>query len=101
MFIGQVEIFDIINTSREEKMLDKMFFAISEMNWKEPVVAFVIFLVFLLIRKIFVKYVFGIILKLSNRTKNELDDRLLVCFEHPLRTFIVVLGIYAALAYLP
>ncbi len=82
-------------------MLDKMFFAISEMNWKEPVVAVVIFLVFLLIRKIFVKYVFGIILKLSNRTKNELDDRLLVCFEHPLRTFIVVLGIYAALAYLP
>jgi MscS family membrane protein len=82
-------------------MFNELFFAISNINWKQPAVALAIFLVFLLIRRIFVKYVFRIILKISSRTKTELDDRLLINFEHPLRTFIVVLGIYAALAYLP
>lgn len=68
-------------------MFNELFFAISNINWKQPAVALVIFLVFLLIRRIFVKYVFKIILKISSRTKTELDDRLLVNFEHPLRIF--------------
>lgn len=82
-------------------MFDTLLIKLSSLHWKEPAVAVAIFLVFLLIRKIFVKYVFGIILKFSRKTKTNLDEKLLLNFDHPLRTFFLVLGVYFALISLP
>lgn len=60
-----------------------------------------IFLLFLLLRKIFTRYIFGFILNLSSRSKFELNDKLLLAFERPLRTFFLLIGSYLALRYLP
>jgi len=60
-----------------------------------------IVLVFLILRKIFVRYLFNLILKLSRRSPTKLDTSFLTAFQKPLTTFIVVLGVYVASVYLP
>lgn len=60
-----------------------------------------IFLFFLLLRKIFTRYVFSFILNLSSRSKFQLNEKLLKAFENPLRAFFLVIGTYFALLYLP
>lgn len=60
-----------------------------------------IFLLFLLCRKIFTRYIFSFILNFSSRSKFELNDKLLLAFEKPLRTFFLLIGAYLALRYLP
>lgn len=60
-----------------------------------------IFLLFLLFRKIFTRYIFSFILNLRSRSKFELNDKLLLAFERPLRTFFLLIGAYLALRYLP
>ncbi|MDD2443059.1 MAG: mechanosensitive ion channel family protein [Desulfotomaculaceae bacterium] len=65
------------------------------------VVVTLIFLGCMLLRKIFTTYVFNLILKLFSKTDAELDKKILLSFEGPMRVFFVILGIYAALLYLP
>ena len=71
-----------------------------EMLWTFGI-ALLILLFFLLLRKLFVRYVFKIVLNMTSKTKTDLDEKLLTAFERPLRVFFVVLGIYFALNYLP
>lgn len=61
----------------------------------------VIILFCMLLRKIFTTYVFSLILKLFSKTDTELYKKILLSFEGPMRVFFVILGIYAALLYLP
>lgn len=74
------------------------------MLWKETgldlLIAFGIFLLFLLLRKIFTKYIFNFLLKLTKKTKTDLDEQILLAFEKPLRVFFIILGLYFALNYL-
>ncbi len=64
-------------------------------------IAAAIFLSFLVFRKIFVNYIFKLLLKFAKKTKTELDTAVVVSFEKPSRAFLVILGMYLALMYLP
>ena len=54
----------------------------------------------LLLRRIVTILIFGTMKKLAARTRSTLDDKLLPALEGPIGTFIVLLGIFAALAVL-
>jgi len=58
--------------------------------------AIVIFILFVLLKKIFAKYVFKIILRLVNKTKFNADTKIVSAFERPLINFFEVLGLYFA-----
>ncbi|MGF7184125.1 MscS family membrane protein [Desulfitispora alkaliphila] len=64
-------------------------------------VAFIIFIIFLVFRKLFTSYVFKTILGLTRRTKLEVDTKLLLAFERPLHVFFALVGFFASLMYLP
>lgn len=61
-----------------------------------------ILLIFLLVKNIFVKYVFHFLMKVCNKTEINTDEFLLEAFRNPLKQLIITLGIYLALNnYLP
>lgn len=64
----------------------------------EVVVAGIIFLFFLFLRKIFTKVVFGFLRKITNKSSFILDKYMLNCFEKPVRFLFVVLGLYTSLS---
>lgn len=64
-------------------------------------IAFSIFLLFLIFRKIFANYIFRFLLKISKKTKTELDTSIVISFEKPFRIFFIVIGLYLAFMYLP
>ncbi|PYZ93325.1 mechanosensitive ion channel protein [Salipaludibacillus keqinensis] len=70
-------------------------------TWGELLIALGIFLLFLVFRKIFTTYVFKLILSVANKAPTHVVTNVLLAFERPLRSFFVVLGIYAAFVYLP
>ncbi|MDK2820813.1 MAG: MscS family rane protein [Clostridia bacterium] len=63
--------------------------------------AVAIFFFFILTRNLFLKKVFKIISKVTERTDTKLDDEIVEAFEKPLRKFIILLGAYLALRVLP
>ena len=63
-------------------------------------IAIAVFILFVLLKKIFAKYVFKVILKLVNKTKFNADTKIVAAFERPLINFFEVLGIYFALKIL-
>jgi len=64
-------------------------------------VAVLIFLLFLLIKNIFTRFLFNLILKFTRKTPTDLDREILEAFEGPLKMLIVITGFYLALIYLP
>jgi MscS family membrane protein len=60
-----------------------------------------IFLLSLLARGLFTRYIFKIILTLTRKTKTEMDTNIMLAFENPLKALIGVIGLYLALTYLP
>lgn len=60
-----------------------------------------IFLLFLLLRKVFSKYIFQLILKLTHKTPTDLFTHIWLSFENPIRSLFVVIGIYAAAGFFP
>lgn len=68
---------------------------------KEVLVACLIFSLFMVLRKVITGYIFNLILKFSMKRNTILDKELLLAFEGPLRFFFIVLGLYAAIIYLP
>lgn len=70
-------------------------------NLKYAVIAFLIFFAFLILRKVFTRYIFGWLLKLSNSTTHTLDEKILIAFEKPISAIFILLGVYLALLYLP
>ncbi|WP_156906548.1 mechanosensitive ion channel family protein [Alteribacter aurantiacus] len=64
-------------------------------------IAFGIFILFLVFRKIFTRYLFRIILKYSDRAKTDILHNILMAFKRPIRVFFVIIGLYFSLLYLP
>ncbi len=60
-----------------------------------------IILLFLLFRKLFTKYIFRIILKLSKKTPTDFFSHVCLSFEQPLRWVFIIIGIYLAVDYFP
>jgi len=63
-------------------------------------IAFSIFLGFLLFRKIVTTIIFNTLLKITKKTRGDLDSNFLLAFERPVRFLLVIVGIYLALSYL-
>lgn len=60
-----------------------------------------IFLLFLLFRKIFAKYVFNLLLKLSRKAPTTLFSQIFTAFEKPIQWLFIIIGIYVAARYFP
>lgn len=60
-----------------------------------------VLLVFLILRKIFAKYIIKILKKMTSKTATQIDDLLLAAFEKPLKSLFVVFGFFIALSILP
>ena len=69
--------------------------------WQGIALAFVILLFFILARGFFTRVLFQSLLKACRRTRTELDEKLLLAFERPLKSLILLVGIYLALQVLP
>jgi MscS family membrane protein len=69
--------------------------------WVDIGVSLFIFIFFLVLRKLFTKYVFKIILKLAKKSPTSFFTNIFIAFEKPLRWFFVFLGLYLAIVTLP
>ncbi len=69
--------------------------------WIQLAVAGLIVLLALLIKNIATRIIFGIVLRLTYKTKTDFDRSLVMAFEGPVRSLIVLIGVYIALQFLP
>lgn len=76
-------------------------FFISYEHLQELGIALGIFLLFLLFRKLFTKYVFAILLKLSRKIRGKFLPNVFLSFEKPFQWFFIIIGIYVAVKYYP
>ncbi len=65
------------------------------------VIALAIFIFFLILRKLFVKYILKLVLGLTSKTGTAVDTLIVRSLEKPLRAFLILLGLYLALSFLP
>jgi len=72
------------------------FTDIKSYQFKYVGIAIAIFAFFVLLKNIFAKYVFKIILKLVKKTKFNLDTKIVAAFQKPVTNFFEVLGFYFA-----
>jgi len=70
-------------------------------NLRAGIIALIIFLFFLLLGKFISFYIIKIILKLTSRDPSNLQNKIIQSFQNPLHYFIIILGTYWALRYLP
>ncbi|MBS4201881.1 mechanosensitive ion channel family protein [Bacillus sp. FJAT-49732] len=68
---------------------------------KNILISIAILLFFLLLRKIFAKYVFTLFLKLTSKAPSKLFSNIWIAFEKPMQWFFIILGIYIAAHYFP
>lgn len=69
--------------------------------WVDIGVSFFIFIFFLLLRKLFTKYVFRLMLRVAKKSPTAVLTNIFLAFEKPLRWFFVFLGLYLAILNLP
>ncbi|WP_298836588.1 mechanosensitive ion channel family protein [Clostridium sp.] len=93
MFESIVEVFD-------KEKIQAFFGGFTYIKLRYVGIAIGVFVLFLLLKNIFAKYVFKMILKLVNKTKFKADTKIVSAFERPLINFFEVLGIYFAFVIL-
>ena len=71
----------------------------SQETWIQVSIALGIFLIFLIMRKIFAKYIFNLFLKLSRKSSTEFFTHLFLAFERPVRMLFVIIGLYLSVRY--
>lgn len=74
---------------------------ISNKNVQLTLIAIGILLLFLLLRKVFITYVYAIVLKVSRKSPTELFTYVLTAFEKPFQYIFVIIGVYVAVDYFP
>ncbi|WP_370224839.1 mechanosensitive ion channel family protein [Cytobacillus sp.] len=60
-----------------------------------------IFLLFLIFRKLFTKYVFTLLLRLSRKAPNDFFSHIFVSFQKPIQWLFIIIGIYVSVGYFP
>lgn len=60
-----------------------------------------IFLLFLIFRKLFAKYVFTLLLRLSRKAPNDFFSHVFVSFQKPIQFLFIIIGIYVSVGYFP
>lgn len=73
----------------------------SRFLWREILIALAIFGAFYSTRNLLVRLFFSLSRKIVGRVRPGMDLKFLPCIENPLRFFMVVLGLFFALTYLP
>jgi MscS family membrane protein len=81
-------------------LVETWFAAAASIALLRPAAAFLVFLLFLLLRGILTRFVFGLASKIAARSKTRIDISFFLALENPLKNFILVLGIYIALSIL-
>jgi len=79
-----------------EDEIQYMFDRIGSYKIKYIVMAIVVFVLFGLLKKLFAKYVFKLILRLVNKTRFYADTKIVAAFQKPVTNFFEVLGFYFA-----
>ncbi|PWU66767.1 mechanosensitive ion channel family protein [Gracilibacillus dipsosauri] len=74
---------------------------ISLEDWIQIAISIGIILFFLVLRKLFTKYVFYLLVKLFKKTKSDFLNQVLEAFERPLRWVFILIGLYIAAIYFP
>ncbi len=69
--------------------------------WIQVLMALLIVLVAIAVRGLFTRFVFGVVMKFTKKTKTDIDSAILTAFEPPFRSFILVIGFYIAFLTLP
>lgn len=64
-------------------------------------IALGILFIFLIFRKIFTKYVFSLLLKLSRKAPTDFLSYIFLSFEKPIRWLFIIIGIYVSASYFP
>lgn len=77
----------------------ELFFAYE--NLIDLGISIAVFLLFLLFRKIFAKYVFTLLLKLSKKVPTNLFSAIFTAYEKPIQWLFIVIGLYVAVRYDP
>lgn len=70
-------------------------------DFKHLLMAIGIFLLFLLLRKIFTTYIYKILLRIFRKTPTELFTQILLAYERPVQWLFIVIGTYVAIGYFP
>ena len=73
-----------------------VFNDVTSYKFKYIGIAIAVFALFVLLKKIFAKYVFKIMLRLVNKTKFNADTKIVAAFQKPVTNFFEVLGFYFA-----
>lgn len=76
-------------------------FLISYEHLKNLGIAIGIFLLFLVFRKIFTKYIFKIIMRIVKKTKMNILSNFFQAFQKPTQWLFIIVGIYLAFSYYP
>ncbi|WP_221567397.1 mechanosensitive ion channel family protein [Alkalihalobacillus sp. TS-13] len=64
--------------------------------WIDVGIALMIFIAFVIFRKLFTKYIFRLISRLTDKTSTKVLHKILLAFEKPLNAFFIFLGLYLA-----
>jgi MscS family membrane protein len=92
-------LFVVRSTEGESKMFEEII--TSPETLKSLGISVGILFIFLLFRKLFTKYVFQLILKISKKTPSDFFSHLCLSFEHPVRWLFLIIGIYVSVGYFP
>lgn len=60
-----------------------------------------ILLLFLIFRKLFVKYIYSLLLKLSRKAPSEFFSHIFLSFQKPIQWLVIIIGVYVAADYFP
>ena len=89
-------MFESIVSFFVENKIQYVFTDIQSYKFKYVGIAIAVFALFVLLKNIFAKYVFKIILRLVNKTKFNADTKIVAAFQKPVTNFFEVLGFYFA-----
>ena len=67
--------------------------------WTKLGISIGIFLIFLLLRKVFTTYIFKFFLRIAEKRKVEFAANLMLALEQPVRWLIVLIGVIISLHY--
>ena len=70
------------------------------LNASEIIVAFIIFLIFYVLRRLFARFIISKLNKLVNRTSTKIDNTVVEVIEGPLKFLPIVLGFFIATSYI-
>ncbi|WP_405103923.1 mechanosensitive ion channel family protein [Oceanobacillus sp. FSL H7-0719] len=81
--------------------METLNFFISQEHLKHLGIAIGIFLLFLLFRKLFTKYIFKIIMRMINKTRINFLSNIFRSFQKPVEWLFIIIGIYLAVRAYP